>query len=147
MDQQHHIDFYLRKGTLKSGGHYGVLDDQKIFQMGEVRESTYPVHDDILMAGYLRLDHIHFTVEVKKAKYFPIIAQIGGIRGWLIQIFTLITGFVSKRLFENSILGALFLVKKRGEGDVEHNKEGESDLDIEVEEEKDPEKRTNETVK
>jgi hypothetical protein len=71
------------------------------------------------MSGYIRLDNVEITYKVEKQKAVGLLIAIGGLQKSLTSIFLIITLLVTKQLFENEILGSLFLVKKRSSEEKE----------------------------
>jgi hypothetical protein len=71
------------------------------------------------MSGYIRLDNVEITHKVEKYKAVGLLIAIGGLHKSLTSIFLIITLLVTKQLFENEILGSLFLVKKRSSEEKE----------------------------
>jgi hypothetical protein len=65
------------------------------------------------MGIYLRLDNVEFEHKVVKHKAISLLIGLGGLQKSLASGFLFITLLVTKQLFENEILGSLFLVKKR----------------------------------
>jgi len=73
---------------------------------------------------------MEYNVHQETHKLLDVFAQLGGLKLTITGVFGFFVLLVSKKFFENDILGSLFLVKRRREGvvgDADDCAEGDSD--------------------
>jgi hypothetical protein len=82
--------------------------------MGEVQSYTTQGEGNYSsLSMFIRTDNVQITHKVEKQKAVDILINLGGLQKSIAGVFLGITLLVSKKFFENVILGSLFLVKKR----------------------------------